>query len=216
MPERFDEPGRGTGSDGGAKAPEEDGWWPAAADDMLTPLYRYVRWRVPEGIVDDLVQETFASASGRLAQFDPKRGTVWQWVLGIARNKIAQHFRDTGRRATGGCTVDVPLSEALDWLAAGDAQVQRAMTSESPLPEEICHRREFRCLARAALSELEPRHRECLVGRYYEDLSLDELAQRLSISSSAVNSLLYRARRELREAFLSLMNQATQPKENRR
>ena len=94
-----------------------------------------------------------------------------------------------------------------------DGRVREAIAAESPLPDEICEREEFRLLARAALSTLEPRHREILIGRYYEDLSLAELGDRLDLSTSAANSLLHRARLELRDAFLRLIGEATQTKE---
>ncbi len=170
--------------------------WPAAVDALLGPMYRFVRALAPAEAVDDLVQETFVAASHGIRQFD-QRSPLWNWLTAIARNKIADHYRRSGSRGV--------LTEALDMLGSDHAQVQRALLSESALPDEICERREFQALARAALCALSPEQQECLVGRYYEALSLDELGRRLGTSRSLINTRLYRARQALRQAFLRLL-----------
>lgn len=171
--------------------------WPATVEAMLEPIYRFVRARVPSDAVDDLVQETFVAASRGIDRFDG-RCPVWNWLTAIARNKIAEHYRRNGSRGV--------LAEAAQSLNSDQTQVQQALLSEYPLPDEICARREFQALARAALSALSPDERECLIGRYYEDLSLDDLGRRLGISSAAANTRLHRARKELRRMFTTLLN----------
>lgn len=175
-------------------------WWTGIVETYLTPVYRFVASRVQGGSVDDLVQETFLAAARTADRFDHSR-EVWPWLVTIARRKIADHYRRTGRSEA--------LAGSLTWLAGEDGAVERAIVDESPLPEEICQRAEFAALARAALAAVEPSHRDCLVARYYEDLSLEEVAERLGLTRSAANSLLYRARAELRQAFLNLAGRGT-------
>src|SRR5437016_1418205 len=43
--------------------------------------------------VADVVQETMMAAARSAAAFDPKRGSLWVWLSGIARNHVALHFR---------------------------------------------------------------------------------------------------------------------------
>lgn len=175
---------------GGAADP-----WPAVVGDMLEPVYRFVRARAPADAVDDLVQETFVAASRGIGRFDG-RCPLWNWLTAIARNKIAEYYRRSGSR-------DV-LAETLEMLEA-DGKLREELAGESPLPDETCERKEFQMLARAALSTLSPEQQECLVGRYYEDLSLDELSDRLGISRAAANTRLHRSRQDLRHAFLKLI-----------
>ena len=170
--------------------------WPAAVEAMLGPTYRFIRALAPAEAVDDLVQETFMAASRGIGRFDG-RCPLWNWLTAIARNKITDHYRRSGSRNV--------LAKALDMLSSDGAQVQRALLSESPLPDEICEHREFQALARAALGALSPEQQECLVGRYYEALSLDELGRRLGTSPSLANTRLHRARQALRQAFLKLL-----------
>jgi RNA polymerase sigma-70 factor (ECF subfamily) len=171
--------------------------WLATVNQMLGPVYRFVRARVPAEAVDDLVQETFAAASRGIGGFDGRCG-LWGWLTAIARNKIAEYYRRTHSAKA--------LIVAADALAEQAGAIEETIVSGHPLPEEICQRREFETLARAALSELSPEHRACLVARYYEDLSLDTLARHLGVSRAAANARLHRARQELKLAFVRLLN----------
>src|SRR5215471_6718417 len=58
-------------------------------------VYRYVRRRlIPRmDLVDDLVQEIFLAAWANLSKF---RGdsSLQSWVLGIARHKVENHYRN--------------------------------------------------------------------------------------------------------------------------
>ena len=171
-------------------------WWPATVETLLDPVYRFVRSRVPPEAVDDIVQETFVAASRGVPTFD-RRCPVWNWLIRIARNKIAEFYRQKHRRHM--------LREALSALAPQDGCLLGALRQEVPLPDELCQREEFRVLARAAIDALGPEQRECLVARYYEDLSLEALGCRFGISPAAVNARLYRARKELRESLMGLI-----------
>jgi RNA polymerase sigma factor (sigma-70 family) len=52
-----------------------------------------------------------------------------------------------------------------------------------------------------ALSRLAQRHKEVLLLREVEGLSYGDIGQRLNVSHSAVETLLFRARRRLREEY---------------
>ena len=170
--------------------------WPATVEAMLGPVYRFVRARAPADAVDDIVQETFVAASRGIGRFDG-RCPVWNWLVTIARNTIANHYRRRGSRDL--------LTESLAILNSDGARVERALLSESSLPDEICERREFKTLAQAALTALPPEQQDYLVARYYEDLSLDEMARRFGVSPSSANTRLFRAREALRRVFPTLL-----------
>jgi RNA polymerase sigma factor (sigma-70 family) len=172
-------------------------WWPATVETLLDPVYRFVRSRVPADAVDDLVQETFVAASRGVPTFD-RRCPVWNWLTRIARNKIAEFYRQNHRQHV--------LGEALSGLAPQDGCLMGALRQEVPLPDELCQKEEFQVLARAAIDALGPGQRACLVARYYEDLSLEVLGQRFGLTPAAVNARLYRARKELRESLMQLIH----------
>jgi RNA polymerase sigma-70 factor (ECF subfamily) len=74
----------------------------------------------------------------------------------------------------------------------------------SPFPDALegLLNDERRASVRAALERLPRRDAEILLLKYTEDWSYRELAERLGIGESAVESRLHRARQRLREAVL--------------
>jgi len=61
----------------------------------LDAIYAYVRRRlIPRvDLVDDLVQDVFVAALGSLGAF-AGRSSLRAWLLGIARHKIEDYYRD--------------------------------------------------------------------------------------------------------------------------
>ena len=173
-------------------------WWTETVETYLSPIYRFVRARVPADAVDDLVQDIFVSAAGSVSQFDPQKASVWTWFVGITRKKIADYYRTHNR--------DSLLNIATRKLASDVDDIQKLLATSTPLPDKACETEELRLVVRAALNSLEPRHQACLVARYDKELSLDEVAQLMNLSPSAANSMLYRARIQFRRAMNRLLS----------
>ena len=57
---------------------------------------------------------------------------------------------------------------------------------------------------RNVLGTLVPRYREVLVLKYLEDLSVEDIAKKLTISFKSAESQLFRARKAFVELFLSI------------
>ena len=72
----------------------------------------------------------------------------------------------------------------------------------SPTPEDALVGQSTRDRVRQALAALPDRQREALVLTYYQELSNAEAASAMQISVDAVESLLARARRALKERLL--------------
>ena len=148
-------------------------------------VYRYVAERLGgrADAAEDVVQETFALAVERIDQFDATRGDLRQWVLGIARNRVVDHFRRAGRIIPqGGLGLDCP--NALD---------------QTPLPDEVVEEAELRASVRMALGQLRESHRQVLLDRYEEQLSLEQIGARRERKPEAVESLLLEIRLGSRE-----------------
>jgi RNA polymerase sigma factor (sigma-70 family) len=123
---------------------------------------------------DDVVQQTFLKALRALRSgVRPQRPRPW--LIAIAHNECRMHFRRASRRP-----FEVDLELAAEAVAAEEG-------SESV--EAV----------RDALDQLAPKQRSALVLRELEGRSYAEIAQLLELSESAVETLLFRARRALRE-----------------
>ena len=57
--------------------------------------------------VADVVQETFLAAARSARGYDAARGSLWSWLVGIARRHVALHYRKQRRHdlCVGGCVL---------------------------------------------------------------------------------------------------------------
>ena len=136
---------------------------------------------------EDATQTTFMNAYRALERGDRPRDPA-RWLRAIALNVCREHYRRVGRRPD-----EVSLDED-----PGD------LVLDPPTPE-------FGDVLRG-LSCLPFNQRAALVMREFEGRSLPEIAARLDVSASAVEALLFRARRALREQLEGMLtcNEAEQ------
>ena len=163
----------------------------ARGDDVaFGTLYRrylplVVRWSLRQTgnreLAADLAAEVFAAALIASRRYDPDRGSVAAWLLGIANNKLRESRRqrlieDSARRKLGLGPIaltDAAL-ERVEELASLDADVAGLVAA---LPEE---------------------QREAVMQRVVEERSYEEIARRLSCSQSVVRQRVSRGLRNLR------------------
>ena len=166
-------------------------------DAHVDGLYTFVFFRVGRDatIAEDVVQETFARAITRQADYDAERGTVGSWLTVLSRNVIRDHLK-AHRRSD-------ELASAWDRIDATLAQTFGAM-AEQPLPGEVLERAETRDLVHMATANLPEQYRAVLTRKYIDGESLETLSRELGISIDATKSLLARARRAFRDVFATL------------
>ena len=155
----------------------------ARADEECAALYRrhgpeilrYCSGRLVERAdAEDVTQQVFVRAYGALLRGERVR-LPRHWLLRIARNEC-RRFAARRRRVE-----EVGFDEAID-VAPADEGARWS-------PAEI----------RRALDELVPAQRQALVLRELEGRPYAEIARELRLTVSAVETLLFRARRSLRE-----------------
>ncbi|MGC9223304.1 MAG: RNA polymerase sigma factor [Terracidiphilus sp.] len=131
---------------------------------------------------EDLFQEVWMRVLVRGDQFNGK-ARFETWLFTIARNLVI----DQRRKRT---------MSSLDELIEGTGDDDRAMTFEvaadDPSPFDHASNLEDRERIAAALMELDTLHREVLVLRFHEELSLEEIAKVTKAPLSTVKSRLYR------------------------
>ena len=143
--------------------------------------------------VDDLVQETWLRVLERGSSYDG-RSRFEPWLFTIARNLLI----DLRRKRT---------MASLDEMSEGrddDRPFEIAMTGPSPL--EQFRSREDSAEVSEVLLKLEPNYREVLVLRFYEELSLEEIAGMTRAPLSTVKSRLYRGLAALKPEIERLHN----------
>ena len=123
---------------------------------------------------EDVTQTTFLNAYRALEQgVRPRKPS--NWLLTIASNAIKQRFRQEQARPR---TVELD-----DRLAGADAD------DDGPSVGELL----------TALAKIPPQQRQAIVLREFEGRSYAEIAEILGVTTSALETLLFRARRSLAE-----------------
>ncbi len=133
--------------------------------------------------LEEVVQESWLIAIRRIAQFDPNRAPFRKWLRGIAENVLRNHKR---RR----------------WLEVSQRQSLQAIEFyESPALAAGTAVGELRELLALSWGELPEHYRQALGDKYVEEMSVQEMAARRSVSPKAVESLLSRARDAFRTVY---------------
>ena len=109
------------------------------------------------------------------------------------------------------------------WLRANRPLQQAAEFDEklippdpcAPNPEEVLLQDDGGTLVRKALEKLSPNFREVLILRELEEMSYREIADITGMPAGTVMSSLSRARRHLRQALITVMNQNPVPPSRR-
>ena len=137
----------------------------------------------------DLLQCTLVQVVRRLGSF---RGdsSFSTWLFRVTANEALMMMRSQRR-----LRARVTFGHDLDDLAALSATSTRtrALGSDDALAD-----RESSKVVRDAVDTLPRDYRDVVVAHYTEDLGLQEIAERMRLSESAVRSRLHRARSKLR------------------
>jgi RNA polymerase sigma factor (sigma-70 family) len=124
---------------------------------------------------EDVTQTTFLNAYRSYVEKGNRPEKPQNWLIAIAHNVCRQRFRQSARRPSE--------------VAFEDDIADTIVDDDLPTGEDI----------RRALSHLAFNQRAALVMRELEGRSYAEIAEILDVSTSAVETLIFRARRALRE-----------------
>ena len=164
--------------------------WGAMYDRHVGDVYGVVYHLVggDRHLAEDVNQEVWMLAIERFDRFDPDRGGFRDWLLGIARHRALRRHRRAAGRA-----IDGPADRVSDALP----------------PPELLEGVERAGVVRAALLCLQGESRRVLLDKYAEGLSVAEIAARCGRSAKGVESLLSRARGQLRALLRPYFSQPT-------
>lgn len=147
----------------------------ALLDEVGPVVYGFVYARVggDEQAAEDVTQETFIEAV-RSAHTFRGEAALRTWCCAIARRRLARHYEAERKQAV---------------VRAGLSVVDGA-----PEPDPVARRDEIV----RALGRISAVHRQVLVLKYLDDMTVEQIAGELSRSPVQVQSLLQRARAALR------------------
>jgi RNA polymerase sigma-70 factor (ECF subfamily) len=151
-------------------------------DDALPHVYGYLLARCGDtGLAEDLAAESFLAAIHAVRKPDAPAPSI-PWLIGVARYKLADHWRRVEREQRG--------LRGLRVLDGAPTCV------EDPWDTVI-----DRIRAREVLSQLGEHHQAALTLRYLDGLPVPEVARHLDRTLHATEALLVRARAAFRQLY---------------
>jgi RNA polymerase sigma-70 factor (ECF subfamily) len=152
----------------------------AAAEEHLDDVFGYLLYLTRHReTAEDLTGATFEKALRLWHRFDPRRGSVRTWLLGIAR------------------------TTALDWFRAESRRRRREEAAARPERVEEEFVEGLSPSLHAALAHLSAADREVVALRVVLEIDGDATARVLGISPTAVSTRLSRALKRLEEKVTS-------------
>ena len=150
-------------------------------DTHFDKIYRFVAIRISDrAVAEDLVSEIFLKALRAFGSYDETRSKS-SWIYTIARNHLANHYRSAGRVVTDENIEELPVF--------GEDFVERAAVAA-----------EVRTM-HAALATMPPEKQSLIRMKYLEELSYEEMSQRLAKEKGTIKVATFRAMQELRAAL---------------
>ncbi|MCA9185665.1 MAG: sigma-70 family RNA polymerase sigma factor [Pirellulaceae bacterium] len=178
--------------------------WDAFYDAYATRLWRYTARIVGRNHADvhDIVQNTFVEAARSAHRYDANRGTLDNWIWGIAAHQIQRHFRSQSRSEL--------LARAVVDGGTRTADLRRLLENPELCPDEAYERVETCQTVRQTLASILPDYARLLIAKYLDNETTIHIAELTGQSSDAVTSKLARARRAFREKFMQLAGEVSE------
>ena len=151
-------------------------------DRYVDVVYRYIHYRVSTpALAEDLTSETFLRALRRISSYTWQGRDFGAWLVTIARNLIADHYK-SGRYRLEVATSDLVEAGADRSEEGPEGEVLANITNEALLQ---------------AVKQLNAEQQECIALRFLQGMSVAETAQIMGKNEGAIKALQYRAVKSL-------------------
>jgi RNA polymerase sigma-70 factor (ECF subfamily) len=151
-------------------------------DPALPQVYGYLLRRCGRpDTAEDLTSETFLAAADAVRRHPPPQLDI-AWLIGVARHKLADHWRRQAREQRTLRTVSEDPAQPTETEDPWDAHLDAMRASQT-------------------LAVLAPQHRLALTLRYVDDLPVADVAGLMGRTVHATEALLVRARAAFRTRY---------------
>jgi RNA polymerase sigma-70 factor (ECF subfamily) len=133
---------------------------------------------------DEILQATLLAAAQSYSRFR-RRSTFFTWLCAIAGHEIADYYRKQ--------KIKTLLFSRFPWL--------ERLAAEALGPEQFLLKKELISRVQKTLSRLNEGYQQVLRLRYYQDLSVAQIAAKLHVSYKTIESRLSRARLAFAQAY---------------
>jgi RNA polymerase sigma-70 factor (ECF subfamily) len=159
--------------------------------------YQVIILRTAKGFVKDqedardITQEVLIDVLTNLYKFNQK-SSLTTWIYRITVNRALNHLRRSKRWfRLGGSQMEDGGSNPSEWLT----------DPSEKNPSEMMEQKDKARILHNAMNSLPPNQRTAFTLAEYDELSYKEIADVMQVSVSSVESLIFRARKNLQKAL---------------
>lgn len=155
---------------------------------------------------EECIADLFMTVWDEIEDFDPARGALGAWLSMRAKYLALDRRRQIHRRL-GLLSLASPPGGAAYAPRAADS-ICMSISDPDASPDGMVERRERQEELRQVLAELPELDRLLVYLRYFHLASTEEIAARTGLTRRAIDTRLWRTRRNLREALEAIEEQA--------
>ncbi len=133
---------------------------------------------------EDLTIEAFGRAFKKLDQYTPNYAFS-TWLFKIASNNAIDFLRK--KKMSNSISLDTKVEDS-------DYDTSNLIRSTGPNPEEFYIKKQKVEMVRGVIEKLKPRYRELVELFYFQELSHEEISERLNLPIGTIKAQLFRAR----------------------
>ena len=182
-----------------------------ALDDLLLLRYDWliavVVQMIPKNLKEevepgDVLQEAFVRILRGFSGFSPSSGEpgLFSWLKTICENTA----RDMLRKSSKKVGVASSNIDAKRWDDSVNDIVESLAISKDNRASVAACKSELSQACQIAIANLEPKYRNVILGLYFDNLSLDEVASKLELTTASVRGIRQRAREKIRDQIVRL------------
>lgn len=163
-------------------------------------------WHVCYGFVkhaedaEDVSQEVFVEVFRNIRKFDGK-SSLGTWIYRIAVNRSLDHLKSKKRKKRFAKVLSIFGQEETQHL---EANIQSAKPDQ---PDDLLHRKQQQEMLDKALDNIPENQATAFRLSKIDGMSNKEAAEIMNLSVSAIEALMHRAKKGLREELIKLMHE---------
>lgn len=136
---------------------------------------------------DDLANDIFSVAYDHYGSFDPNKATIYTWLYNITMNSLKNYYRSKKSAVINSVTIP-------ERTAAPDDIEQIALMEEKML------------MLNEALESLPEKQKTAIRMQYFDELSSEEIAEKMNTTPGNVRVIINRAKKRLKELLVNLLD----------
>ncbi len=157
-------------------------------DSIYFMVLKMVRSKID---AEDLTIEAFGKAFRNIEQYSPDYAFS-TWLFKIASNNCIDFLRRKKLRQLDTVSTSGGEEDTIGEVFAKEATL--ALKYDAPDPEERIIIDQKHALLREVVANLKPRYRQLIEYRYFDELSYEEIAEKMEMPLGTVKAQLFRSR----------------------